>query len=294
MFVNQELDILIHWIMERERIRVRKNSNEDKPWTQDALLQNYRFCNVKRMDDKVSVWLLENWYPMTRYTGSEIYTAVLARAINWPDALECIATELDSVESVKGRLKERKNSKEKVFTGAYIVPGVKGQEKIDSVIALAERVKQQPCETITKVSMRDTWRWLLSFDGLGTFLAGQIVADLACLRSGSNWPDTMEWAPVGPGSARGLNRLMGIKKTANLTQERFEPLLKELIKEIRPSISSIWHDRQLCAMDIQNCLCEFDKYRRLTLQEGTVRAKYPGQSNQNLDDSPQEQLVFFT
>ena len=29
-------------------------------------------------------------------------------------------------------------------------------------------------------------------------------------------------------------------------------------------------------MDIQNCLCEFDKYRRLQLGEGKVRARYDG------------------
>jgi len=29
-------------------------------------------------------------------------------------------------------------------------------------------------------------------------------------------------------------------------------------------------------MDVQNCLCEFDKYRRLQLGEGKVRARYNG------------------
>lgn len=290
MFDQKELDILTHWILERDKIRQLKESGATKPWTEDSLLQQYRFCNVKRMDDKVSRWLLKHWYPKTMRTGSELYSAVLARAINWPDALECIIGSLDSVERTITILKQRKNEGQKVFTGAYVVPGVKGQDKIDSIIGLGERVRNQSKTATNKLTMRDTWKWLLTFKGLGTFLSGQIAADLACLPYGSLWQDRFDWAPVGPGSARGMNRLLGIKKTATVSQERFEPLLLELIKKAKPAISEIWEDRQLCAMDIQNCLCEFDKYRRLTLREGNVRAKYPGLNGSHEGEGTPEQL----
>jgi len=114
------------------------------------------------------------------------------------------------------------------------------------------------------------------FDGIGSFLAGQIVADLAHLPSGRAWPDAATWAPLGPGSARGINRLRGIPKDKAVTQNDFECLLHELISALRPRIAGIWEDRQLQAMDVQNCLCEFDKYRRLQLGEGKVRARYNG------------------
>jgi len=52
----------LYWIKEREKIRLAKDAGDSKPWTDDVILQSYRFCNVRRMDDKVSQWLLNNWY----------------------------------------------------------------------------------------------------------------------------------------------------------------------------------------------------------------------------------------
>lgn len=43
-------------------------------------------------------------------------------------------------------------------------------------------------------------------------------------------------------------------------------------------------------MDVQNCLCEFDKYRRLTLGEGRVRARYDGRGDALPQTHAQNQL----
>jgi len=146
---------------------------------------------------------------------------------------------------------------------------------VDSVCDLVETISAQRL-TVLQPSMRATWAALMKFDGMGSFLSGQVVADLAHLPAGKDWPDRETWAPLGPGSARGINRLRGIPKDKAVGQPGFEKLLPELIAVLRPKIQEIWDDRQLHAMDIQNCLCEYDKFRRLQLQEGKVRAKYDG------------------
>jgi hypothetical protein len=48
----------------------------------------------------------------------------------------------------------------------------------------------------------------------------------------------------------------------------------------------VFNDRHCEAMDLQNCLCEFDKYMRLTNNEGSVRSGYNGKA-----DSGQGRLV---
>src|SRR5262245_39207311 len=53
---------LCYWISEREAVRQRKEAGNSKPWTADPLLQGFRWCNVRRMDDRVSKWLEDNWY----------------------------------------------------------------------------------------------------------------------------------------------------------------------------------------------------------------------------------------
>lgn len=280
-FLLSEFDILIAWMRERDRIRALKESGAPKPWTTDCLLRDFRWCNVRRMDDRVSRWLLEHWYPAFRHDSqTELVAAVLARLINWPDALAEVVALFPDLDRTRGALHARKSAERKIFTGAYVVPGVPGQDKIDSVLALVGKVQSEASEIITTGSMRATWQRLIVFPGLGSFLAGQVVADLAFVGLGESWPDRNVWAPVGPGSARGLNRLRGRPKDAAVSQADFEHWLPRVCSELRPHVESLWQDCALIPMDIQNCLCEFDKYRRLTLNEGTVRARYDGQSRQ--------------
>lgn len=276
-FISAELDILIHWMTERNRIRAHKESGAPKPWTTDPLLRDYRWCNVCRMNDRVSRWLITNWYYVRHDPVHQLLDALYARLINWPDTLAEISESRTPCEAWR-ILRARAARGEKVFTGAYVVPGVKGKNKVDSIMELIDTIDCHPDDILARArdSMRSTWFGLTHFHGLGSFLAGQIVADLAFLDVGGDWPDRKTWAPVGPGSARGINRLLGRQKNRTVNQLEFDQLLPALIMELQPRVANLWRDRHLMAMDIQNCLCEFDKYRRLTLAEGKVRARYDG------------------
>lgn len=275
-FVGAELDIFFYWIQARERVRRVRADGKPKPWTDDPLLRDYRWCNVRRLDDRVSRWLFDHWYGDA--DGDPVAAAALARLVNWPDSLLAISPRRyvdDDLEVVRERLHARADSGGKVFTGAYVIPGVPGKNKIESVCDLVETVAGMT----RRETMRGMWWALMDYDGLGSFLAGQMVADMAHLDIGRSWPDRDTWAPLGPGSARGINRLLGRPKDKPVTQDEFERLLRQLIDVTRPEIDVLWTDRQLQAMDIQNCLCEFDKYRRLTLGEGKVRARYDGSAS---------------
>lgn len=277
-FSTEEISLLLHWIREREAVRQAKETNRSKPWTSDPLLQNYRFCNVRRMDDKVSRELLLNWYPNTIGYDS-LPAATLARLVNWPDSLFEITSGCpyspDAIPLARSVLHRRAERGDKVFTGAYVVPGVPGLDKVSSVLNLVELVDTRKSD-LWKPTMQGTWTELIALPGLASFLAGQIVADIAELPAGQEWTDRHHWAPMGPGSKRGMNRLLGRPKEQTMKQLDFEQLLPELMSHIHPNIEAIWSDRKLIAMDVQNCLCEFDKLRRLQLGEGKVRARYDG------------------
>ena len=273
--IPEELDVLVFWMIERDKMRAAKEAGKPKPWTADPLLRDYRWCNVRRMDDRVSRWLLECWYDPRHDPNYQLYDALLARLVNWPDSLAEVL-DVREFEHVRSTLTARAERGEKVFTGAYVIPGVPGKNKVDSIVDLVIAVAGREAEVLKCSTMRDTWARLTRFDGLGSFLAGQIVADLAHQGVGMGWPDRATWAPAGPGSTRGINRLLGRPKKRAVPQAEFEELLPELAKILRPRVSELWRDRDLVAMDIQNCLCEYDKYRRLALGEGRVRARYDG------------------
>jgi hypothetical protein len=103
-------------------------------------------------------------------------------------------------------------------------------------------------------------------------MTGQVVADLkyaegCVLRKASDW-DT--WALSGPGSRRGLNRLLSKPKDTPWKETVWHERLLELQAELRKDGIGIH------AQDVQNNLCEFDKYLRVLHNEGRPRSLYPG------------------
>lgn len=279
------LDALLYWIREREAIRLRKDAGSPWPWTRDPLLRDYRWCNVRRADDLVSRELLQHWYDRSAAPSTQLTAAAFARLVNWPTALLDASGgtpfTMALLPHMRPRLAIRAERGEKVFTGAYIVPGVQGRSKVDSVCALVDAIARR-ASGVLGPTMRDTWAALVEFDGLGSFLAGQIVADLALLPAGAHWQDVPTWAPVGPGSARGWNRITGKPTGRAVSQAMFEQALPLVIAAVRESEPGICADRRLSAMDFQSCLCEVDKHLRLRTGEGTVRARYQPPAQQSL------------
>ena len=45
---------------EREQIRRRRLAGNPPPWTADPVLQRWRICNVRREDDRTTMWFREH------------------------------------------------------------------------------------------------------------------------------------------------------------------------------------------------------------------------------------------
>lgn len=273
-------ELLCYWITTREMIRLKKEAGEPKPWTYDPILRKYRFCNVRRMDDKVSQWLWVNWYLPHLGHPNMLVASALARQFNRPEALDKIAkyvfytAEPFQSELVKLTLRHMKSRGEKIFGGAYMIRGVEGIDKTEMVVS---KVCQPLCDNKCKLdttSMQRSVEILLPYWGLSSFLAGQIVADMRWAVEGA-WEDRHSWAPIGPGSRRGMNRLLGRPIEAPMKQEEFTRHLQKLTEKLHKALPSSIMNR-LEAMDIQNTLCESDKYARALGGEGTPKQLYPG------------------
>ena len=274
----EALKRFIYWITERESIRRLKEEGREKPWTEDKILQTYRFCNVRRMDDKVSQWLLNNWYEPNFDHPNALVACGLARFINLPESLELI-TSLVFTDSgnpkwakIKSVLRKKKAVGDKIFNGAYMVRGNDGQDKVESVV-------EYYCNPLAKIkpytdSMEETWNRVQQSYGMGSFMAGQVVSDLRWAMGGA-WYDCTEWAPMGPGSKRGINRLYDRPKNDPLNQNEFLHRLTQVKTKCCLKIPTEITTR-LEMIDWQNCLCEFDKYERVRLGEGRPKSLYLG------------------
>ena len=264
---------LVYWITERERVRSKREILSPTPWTEDSILSSYRFCNVRRMDDKVSKWLMKNWYEPYFNHPMMLSAVALARFINKPESLILITEEVFDTkvrwEKIKKILRSHRDAGNVIFNGAYMVRGNDGQDKIECVVD--HYVKPMVC-TIHRNSMQDTWGEIHSCYGFGSFMAGQVVADLRWALQGS-WEDKLTWAPIGPGSQRGMNRLYERPTGQSIKQEQFLKELKSMRNDLELQLPTQIFSR-LELHDFQNCLCEFDKYERCLWNEGKPKQLY--------------------
>ena len=291
-FQSEAFRRLCFWITEHDRIRLAKEAGRPKPWTQNEHLQNNRWCNVYRMHDRVSQYLLNTWYAddLLASPAQIAVNAAMARLINWPDSLE----ELRAAEQNQNFnpaiahdvLSARANRGDKVFTGAYKVSGIRGEDKVTTVIGQCDRVFHGYARLIDPTSMERTHLRLQAIPAIGPFMAGQIVADLRYVHRGT-WADRDTWAPLGPGSERGIAWLRGwngLSDAPKLSQSAFVVAIRQVrtALDATPEVRRVLERVGAEMHDVQNCLCEFDKLSRLTAGTGSAKNAYPGKSNYHM------------
>lgn len=279
------VDRLKAWIVEREAIRVRRFYNEPlkkvegRPvWTEDPILGQYRFCNVHREDDRVTRWIAIGWRQPNVGDPDLWFAMVVARFVNWPETLAEISYPVPwRRQWFLDVMSARKRRKAKLYTGAYMVRA--DREHADKAAYQEEVVFTPMWEARYRLrpKISDTlngYHMLLGqFHGLGSFMAAQVVADLKYAPPLATVSDWETFAASGPGSRRGLSRVRGLLLDHSWTEESWRMELGRLRGEMKPWLEA--SDLELHAQDLQNCLCEFDKYERVRLGEGRPRARFP-------------------
>jgi len=262
---------ILYWMRERDSIRRKRALELPPPWTDDEILRTYRFCNVRRMDDRVSDWLYRNWYRPFRDHQNLLAAVCLARFINLPEALGRVGFP---VRWEPGRIKEALSAGDRVFNGAYMIRCDRGLDKISYVVdrCLGPLLQDRP--VVHPESMERTWQELTPRYGFGSFMAGQVVADLRWALPGA-WKDRRFWAPHGPGSLRGLNRLADRppedRTATRYWQEEFARFQEQVYAALSADLT-----KRLEAIDYQNVLCEWDKYERALWGQGRPKQLYRG------------------
>jgi hypothetical protein len=262
---------------------MRKDRGDQHPWTDDQIIGAYRFCNVRREDDRGTVWIRENI--RERFAGHPLLWLMLCigRQINWPDSLADLIQngawpdyEGFDPSEITIVLNRRKDRGDKVYTGAYMIsaPSKKGADKqayIAQVVigALWQRRENFPT---WNVSLRKVHEWITVSNGWGAFMAYQAVVDMRFTPILSDAPDVDSWAAAGPGTLRGLNRLHGRAVDFSLSQGQALAEMRAIYKIVEAETGV-----PMDFSDVPNILCETDKYLRVKLGQGKPRALYvPG------------------
>lgn len=268
---------LAYWITEREQMRLRKEAFNASPdwkhgWHNDPYMGLIRYCNVRREDDKVTRWLAQHWRPQ----HNTLWELTLARMLNHIPTLELCLPLLqwkDPLRAILGELKEERDTGTKIFTSAYTISTAgKSMDKLDYVVDWVVGTVQSR-ETASGFKPRrlaEAAAWLEEIEGLGSFLAAQVVADAKNTHGNplKPAPDWQTWCAPGPGSLRGLTALRG----RTITPGQFHKEIKLAWEEVQGLLPA--NLRDLHMQDFQNCLCEFSKYSKALNGEGRPRNGY--------------------
>lgn len=275
VFTRQEAKKLADFIKARERHRIAKERGAWKGLKPDPIILQYRFCNVRRNDDRVTKYVLETFLP--RFSSGEWFAAVVARLFNNEDTLEDISKFTVPFKPAQMRitLHSRKANGAKNFNAAYIVStNGRAMDKVDYLIAHVLEPLWEKRAAISaamrKATLAEAHDLLMRQDGLGSFMAAQVLADIKYLAPEA-WSDFDTFAASGPGSKRGLNRVLRRDKEKPMQEVAFRATLTELRETVNALLG--W-DEPLTAQDLQNCLCEYDKYERARTGEGTPKQIY--------------------
>lgn len=269
---------LFHWIKERWRVRQARAAGKPKPWTTDPILQNYRFCHIHREDDRVTKWITDNWRTPHTDDPDFWFAAYVARVFNLPGTLAKVGYPVPFTATVRKRLAALKGVEGNVFNAAYIVStnGIKMNklsyyaDVFDKVWARRKELRPVAGEPLAEFANR-----LVTVNGIGTFMAGQVIADAKFAGVLLDAPDWYTFAVSGPGSRRGLNWVCGREFDAPWREADWHARLMELM----PLIDAFAKKNKIPEIDAQNgnnVLCETSKTVKILQGWGRPKQKYAG------------------
>jgi 5-hmdU DNA kinase-like protein len=275
----KHLDDLFYWINEREAIRRRKENDQwDPPWTEDPIMANNRWCNVRREHDKVTRWIHNNFMPSGLGDDNLPIAMCIARMVNWPDTLQELGYPMQGWtpeyrQHFLETFAKRREKGLKSWTGAYMVTGgySEGGETKEAIIARVLDGAAYTCRRFigSRPSMLSFAAGTLTTPGMGSFLVAQVIADLKHTEHLAEASDWYSWCAPGPGSQMGLNFIHERPRVMTIPCPNFIAEVNVIRELILKKVGL-----QLCAQNTQNCLCELSKYIRAKYHDERLKNKY--------------------
>lgn len=297
----------------RHTMYLRRQAEEPWPWSDDPVLNKYRFTNVYRELDATTVWfrkwvrdplrsrpevllatILFRWINRT-ITGEAIFRQVMDDGRTpWQDLLEASEGSEEDIQQAFARMHDAIKTmlgRGPYMTGAYVIKSPDGYDKLTGVLKNVEWFMSARCgfrdemlgwremaDTLLAgpVTLRNMWEWVREHKFMGDFMAYEVVTDLRHTDMLCDAPDIMTWANPGPGAMRGLNRLHGrYMKAARTHRAEYIMEMRELLDMSRDGAWPNDDDYPPLEMrDIEHTLCEFDKYERTRTGEGKPRGVF--------------------
>lgn len=301
---------LHRWITDRYAVHIKKDVQKlPAPWTDNPIIQEFRFTNVRREHDKETKWVIENVCKADLSEANKWMNLILFRMVNKSETCKnFMPIDFGNVDW-KGIVEYVSNTPSEyvMFTNAFKTSGVKGaaakvlghtsafKDKEHGVPPLVSVI--QYCQQLYEdesliynigqcVNAQQVFQVLQEVPGIGYFLAYQIFVDMTYCPE-SLWSEN-EFVVAGPGARRGLDLVFDNRD--GMTYEEALFWLRDNWQVICDWLQLPWNpdeiftdlepeDRYMNVMSLQNCHCEISKYIRAVNGTGRPRNKYHYKEN---------------
>lgn len=264
------------FLNKRYDIHIKKQSGEPYPWTDDPILQKYKFTNVFREDDATTVWFRENMRDKLREHSDVILATIIFRWFNLVETGKVLLENNLHVEWNSSRCIEALLDQPQWVTGAYIIKTPNGMNKLEGVCWCIDQIASDRNKLISDVHLAHTlrclWEILLPYPYMGPFMAYEVVTDWRHTYVGGDSEDILTWANPGPGARRGLNRIHNRDLNKQIKMEQCVLEMQQILESAPYFLDGQVPDLEM--REIEHTLCEFDKYERVRLNQGKPRSIY--------------------
>lgn len=286
---SDTLDAFWRFVAERQAVFQRRKAGKPAPWTLDPLLNAHKFTNVYRAADRVSQYLIREVISEGSQEPDElIFRCLLFRIFNLPDTYAWLRNHLGVTPSLRNwspshyatLINQMQNAGYNTWSGAYIMRtpadycGQGRGAKTAGWLAVLHSMWQHglfdyiPLEDNLRASVKA----LQTYPTVGPFLAMQYATDIG-YTTAVTWSEN-DYIQPGVGALRGAQRLFSRQVAeahlpalatgliGDLTRKQLTAFNERHLDFTPIGASATRHGRSLRLIDIQNCLCEFDKYSR--------------------------------
>jgi hypothetical protein len=267
---------------ERQSVFEKRLAGLPAPWTDDEVLQAYKFCNVFRATDRVSQYLIKDiiYCDQQRLPEDILFQIVafrlFSRESTW-DGLKRLLGRAPLVDDLASgnfekALTELKDTQSPIYTNAFILCATdaygRGSKYLNHVELLKDMFLYHNLadDLLQADSLHAVFNLLHAYPLFGNFMSYQTAIDLNYSEL-INF-DENDFVKAGPGALRGINKCF--ESLGDYTPEEVIVWMVERqddeFKRLGLTFNGLF-GRKIHAIDAQGLFCETDKYARVKMPE---------------------------
>lgn len=246
------------------------------PWTNDAVIAEHRFTNVYRATDRVSQHLIHDViYDGKERSSRSVFLRVLIFKLfnKWAtwELIKQLVGDLDEstfqIKRISQALDKAMAKGQRLYSAAYIMPTARqfgdGRKHLGHLKLVEKMLDDElPSRLQDAGSLKGVYELLLSYGGLGPFLAFQYAIDL-------NYSPLLDfnesdYVVAGPGALDGIKKCF-VDTAGRSPEDLIRWMCEAQSREFAQrglEFKSLF-GRPLQLIDCQNVFCEVDKYARV-------------------------------